>query len=262
MQAGTLTIGADWDLCCATDGTGWFNMTGGEVFAKRVMLNERNADGGFGRLTVSGGVLYLGTLTGAENAYTNGIMADAYARYLVELGGAGGTIRAATNLWIPAGATLYGEGESAITFDTQAWTVTLTNKLTGAGGLNKAGSGDLVLRGTNTYAGATRLLQGRTLPVTTTALPAGGQVLFGVAADDQGGRLHSDGDLSLSGIVVGVANPEDLDTSKSYTIATYGAALTGQVGADTLPGPWYVCYDWPNKRVQLKAAIGTLIMMQ
>jgi hypothetical protein len=30
-------------------------MTGGEVFTKRVMLNERDSTGGYGRLTVSGG---------------------------------------------------------------------------------------------------------------------------------------------------------------------------------------------------------------
>jgi autotransporter-associated beta strand protein len=262
MQAGTLTIGADYDLSCATDGTGWFNQTGGEVYTKRVMLNERNADGGFGRLTVAGGVLNLGTLTGAENAFTNGIMADAYARYLVELGGAGGTIRAATNVWIPASATLYGTNETSITFDSQAWTITLTNRLTGAGGLNKSGAGDLVLRGTNTYAGATRILQGRVLPVTSTALPAGGEVRFRVTASDDGGRLHSDGDLSLSAITVAVDNPEDLDKTKSYTIATYGGALTGGVTSESLPGAWYVFYDWPSKRVQLKAAVGTIIRLQ
>ena len=48
MLGGTLVVGADWDLCCATDGTGWLNMTGGEVFAKRVMLNERHSTAGYG----------------------------------------------------------------------------------------------------------------------------------------------------------------------------------------------------------------------
>jgi autotransporter-associated beta strand protein len=234
-------------------------MTGGEVFAKRVMLNERDSTGGFGKLTVSGGVLNVGSLTGSTLAISNAICADAYAPYLIELGGAGGTIRAVTNLWIPAGATLYGTNANAITIDSQQWTVSMTNRLTGAGGLNKAGSGTLILSGNNSYAGATRVLAGALVRGSAGALPAGGLVLFGVSADGSSGRLHSDSDLSLAGIVIGVANPELLDKSKAYTIASYGGSLTSQATGKALPGPWYLHYDWPNKRVQLRAAVGTLI---
>ena len=153
MMGGTLIVEKDWDLGCATDGSGWFNMTGGEVFTKRVMLNERDYDGGFGRLTVAGGVLNVGSLTGSSLAISNSITADLYARYLVEFGGAGGVVRAVTNLWIPASATLIGTGTNAITFDSQAWTITMTNKLSGTGGLSKTGSGTLVLSGSNAYSG-------------------------------------------------------------------------------------------------------------
>ena len=163
LTAGTLTVGADYDLGCATDGSGWFNMTGGEVFAKRVMLNERDGGGGYGRLTVAGGRLNVGSLTGSTAALSNGICADVAAPYLFELGGLGGTIRAVTNVWIPATATLFGSNENAITFDTQAWTVTLTNTLSGAGGLNKAGSGTLALSGRNAYLGPTWVREGALL---------------------------------------------------------------------------------------------------
>jgi autotransporter-associated beta strand protein len=262
MMGGTLIVEKDWDLSCATDGNGWFKMTGGEVFTKRLMLNERDADGGFGRLTVAAGTLNVGSLTGSSLAVSNGITSDLYARYLVEFGGAGGVVRAVTNLWIPASATLIGTGTNAITFDSQAWTITMTNKLSGTGGLNKSGSGTLVLSGSNTYSGATRILQGALTPATTTALPAGSQVLFGVAADDAGGRLVASGDLSLAGLTVGVANPESLDKTKAYTIATYSGALTGRFSADTLPEPWYAYYDGDNKTVQLRAGIGTLIRVR
>jgi hypothetical protein len=59
-----------------------------------------------------------------------------------------------------------------------------------------------------------------------------------------------------------VANPEVLDESKSYTIASYGGALTAGFDGDVLPEPWYVYYDWPNKRVQLRAAIGTVFWLR
>jgi autotransporter-associated beta strand protein len=261
MLGGTLTIGADWDLSCATDGTGWFNMTGGEVFTKRVMLNERNNDGGYGRLSVSGGVLNVGSLTGSAVAISNGIVADPGADYLVEFGGAGGTIRALTNVLVSVTNTLYGAGAEAITFDTAEWDIEVSGRMAGPGGFNKSGSGVLTLSGANTYAGPARILAGGLVRASAGALPAGGEVLFGVAADDAGGRLVSEGDLSLAGIAVGVANPEGLDKAKSYTIATYGGSLTGLVEADVLPGPWYVYYDWDSKRVQIKAAVGTLIRL-
>ncbi len=261
MMGGTLTIGGDYELNIATDGQGWLHLTGGEVFAARVDVNERDGGGGYGRLTVSGGVLNVGTLSGLVAETFNSIWADAGAPYLVEFGGAGGTVRAVTNIYSALNATLYGTGASAITFDSAAYAINLSGNLTGTGGLNKAGTGVLNLSGVNTYGGATRILAGTLTPVSASALPTGGTVLFGVTPDDAGGRLHVPGDLSLSGLIVGVANAEALDKSKSYTIATYGGTLTGLAGGSVLPAPWYVFYDNGNKRVQIKANIGTLIRL-
>ena len=261
MMGGTLSVEKDWDLGCATDGTGWFNMTGGEVFTKRVMLNERDYDGGFGRLTVAGGTLNVGSLTGSSMAISNSITADLYARYLVEFGGAGGVVRAVTNLWIPASATLIGTGTNAITFDSQAWTITMTNKLSGTGGLNKAGSGTLVLSGNNTYSGGTAVKEGTLVPAGRFALP-NGALTFGVAANGTCGVLHMTNDLSLTGLSVGVVNPEQLDKNQSYTVITYSGALSGSLGSASLPKPWYVYYDWSGNTVQLRAGAGTKIWLK
>ncbi len=142
MKGGTLTVDGGWDLCVATDGTGWVHQTGGEIFASRVMLNERtDTSRSFGRLTVSGGVLNIGLTNGISNVEQDGIAADGPALYLVEFGGAGGVVRAQTNFATSVKATLYGVGTAAITFDTQAWGVTLSGNLTGDGGLNKTGTG-------------------------------------------------------------------------------------------------------------------------
>jgi autotransporter-associated beta strand protein len=262
MMGGTLTIGADWDLSCATDGRGWFNMSGGEAFAKRVMLNERGGDGGYGRLTVSGGVLNVGSLTGSTVAISNGIVADPGADYLVEFGGSGGTVRAVTHILISVTNTLYGVADEAITFDSAGWDVQVSGSMTGPGGFNKVGAGTLLLSGTNTYSGATRLMEGTLTPAAGYALSTNSVVAFGVSPDGSSGRLHVPGDLSLAGLSVGVANPEQLDKFKSYTVVTYGGELTGAFGTDALPEPWHVYYNWDNKRVELRAAIGTLLKVR
>jgi len=254
ISGGTLTVDNGYRLAIAIDGTGVVHQTGGEIYAQSVVVNARDiSPGGYGRLTVEGGALNVGS---------NGITAGAGAAYLVEYGGAGGIVRASTNFASSLNATLYGTNGNAITFDTTNWDVTLSGKLTGAGGLNKAGAGTLTLSGTNTYAGGTRILQGRVVRGSAKALPSGGVVLFGVTADDAGGQLYASGDLSLEGVVAGVANPEALDKSKSYTIAAYGGTLTAKFMDEALPAPWSVYYDGDHKRVQLKVFSGTVFWLR
>ena len=203
-----------------------------------------------------------GAHVGFQNVGSNGITAGAGAPYLIEFGGAGGVVRAATHFASALNATLVSNGTEAITFDTQAWGITLSGNLTGDGGLNKTGTGTLTLSGNNTYAGPTRVLQGRLVRGAYAALPDMGEVLFGVTPDDAGGRLHAEGDLALEGLVVGVADPGALDKSKHYTIATWGGGLTSGFSGSALPAPWFVHYDWPNKRAQLRAETGTILWLR
>lgn len=265
MMGGTLTVDNGWDLCIATDGTGWVHQTGGEIYTSRVKVHERvNNTRGRGRLTVEGGVLNIGLTNGIPNVDQNDISVDGTATYLVEYGGMGGVVRAITNFVSSLNATLYGTGTNAVTFDTKEWGISLSGKLSGAGGLNKAGTGTLTLSGNNTYSGATRIQKGRLVPASASALPAGGQVLFDVADDDSGGVLHATGDFSVSALNVGVANPEILDKAKHYTIITCEGELSGTVANKTLPDPWYLYYDRTSGagRVELRAAVGTVILMR
>ena len=266
LSGGTLTIENDWDLGIATDGQGWFTMTGGEVFAKRVMLNERDGTGGFGTLCVAGGVLNVGSLTGSDSLATNGIAADsAVTSYKVELGGGeGGVIRAVTNIGIAVNATLMDTGTRAVTFDTADWNILISGNLTGTGGLSKVGSGTLTLSGVNTYEGATRVMAGRLVRTAFNALPYGNEVQFGVSSDgsDTGGCIHSDGDLTLEGLTIGIANSEDMDTLKTYTVATWGGTLLAPFSGKALPAPWFVQYDMPNKRAFLSARVGTVMRLK
>ena len=221
MMGGTLTIDKGWDLCVATDGTGWVHQTGGEIYTSRVMLHERmNNTSGFGRLTVEGGVLNIGLTNGILNiAATNGISADGMALCLVEYGGKGGVIRAVTNFVSELKATLYGTNENAITFDTTSFAINLSGNLTGAGGLNKIGSGVLTLTGTNTYSGGTVIKEGTLTIAARTNMP-NGVLKFGISTNGTCGVLHAIGDLSLTGLTVGVVSPELLDKSRSYPVIT------------------------------------------
>ena len=263
MMGGTLTIDKGWDLCVATDGTGWVHQTGGEIYTSRVMLHERmNNTSGFGRLTVEGGVLNIGLTNGILNvAATNGISADGTALCLVEYGGKGGVVRAITNFVSELKATLYGTNENAITFDTTSFAINLSGNLTGAGGLNKVGSGVLTLTGTNTYSGGTIIKEGTLTIAARTNMP-NGVLKFGLSTNGTCGSLHAIGNLSLTGLSVGVVNPELLDKSKRYPIITYDGTVGGAPDTSLLPAPWYLHYDWANKSVRLSASVGTMIQVR
>ena len=251
MRGGELIVGNGYRLAIAIDGQGWFWQTGGEVYATTVTVNGRDDVKGFGRLTLEGGVLNVGS---------NGINAGVTAPYLVEY--AGGTVRAVTNFTSKLDADMLGAGAAATVFDTQEWDITLSGNLTGTGGLAKAGSGTLTLTGANTYAGGTTVLGGTLLVNNRAAVLPDGAMDFGVAAGDAGGRIHSDGDLSLDGLVAGVANPEALDKGAQYTIATWGGTLTDGFSGTDLPATWKVGYNHAAKRAYLFADVGTMMQLR
>ena len=172
MTGGKLIVEL-YRLSLATDGYGTFNLSGGEVFTDEVNLNGRPAGKGYGILNVTGGELNVGT-NGIRKSSTND-------RYEIHLGG--GTIRAsaATGFTCPLAIDLTGS-HGGVTFDTTNATVTLSGVLSGVGGLTKTGTGTLTLSGANTYAGATRLVDGT---VAFTQAYPGGDLELGAAA--QGG---------------------------------------------------------------------------
>jgi len=238
MMGGTLIVEKDYDLSCATDGKGWFNMTGGEVFVTRVMLNERTGSGGSGRLTVAGGILNVGTLNAGVSSVSNGITVDAGGPYLVEYGGAGGVVRAVTNFTSDLNATLYGTNADAITFDTQGLEVRLAGVLSGAGGLNKAGTGLLTLGAQNSYSGGTCVAEGRlslgvadALTNTFVSVAAGAALDLGGFSQKLGGvggnGVVSNGVLSVKGFV-----SPGVDGIGALTLDVGGAATGGTLLVD------------------------------
>ena len=213
-------------------------MTGGEVFATRVMLNERTRSGGSPRLTVAGGVLNVGTLNIEVASISNGITVDAGGPYLVEYGGAGGVVRAVTNFTSDLNATLYGADADAITFDTQALDVRLSGVLTGAGGLNKAGAGLLTLGAHNSYSGGTFVAEGRLSLGVADALANTFVSVAAGAALDLGGFSQKLGGVGGNGVVSnGVLSVKSLvspgvDGIGSLTLDVGGVATGGMLFVD------------------------------
>lgn len=261
MQGGVLSVTKGYDLACATDGQGWLKITGGEVDVKRITVKQRDNSTGFGRLSLIGGVLSLGSDERGSEIGDNGIITDT-ASYLVELGGDGGTVRAATDIRISTHATLVESGSSGVNFDSNGNNILITGDLSGDGGFNKVGAGNLVLAGAGSFTGEARIMQGNLIRDVESALPSGSTLYFGVSESDDGGRIHSDDDLSLAGLRVGVANPESLDLRKTYTIATWEEGLSAPFDGLDLPGSWYVQYDIANKKAVLRADVGTRIILK
>ena len=234
MSGGSLTIGGGYDLCLATEGTGWFNLTGGEVTATRVMMNERANTGGFGKLTVSGGTLRVGS---------GGIAVDAGGPYSITYGGVGGTVKATADFASPLNAVLKGSGVNAAVFDPDGYTITLSGQLQGSGDLVKAGTGTLALAGGSVYTGKTRVNggtlrlsgSGRLLSSTDIQVAAGAtldiQTIGGALADTATLTVANDGDTA-TGVSLGAGVAETVSALvlggvAQVTPGSYGSTASG-----------------------------------
>lgn len=147
LSGGALSIQGGNDLAIATDGIGTFHMTGGTASSAGVAVNHRNA-GGNATYRVTGGVYTVG----ARGVFSAGDPAT------FELGGSGGTLRAAANMTVAVPAKLVGTGANAATMDTNGFTITASSTLAdaglGASDLTKIGNGKLILANAgNTFTG-------------------------------------------------------------------------------------------------------------
>ncbi len=214
LSGGTLSITNGFALSTATDGTGKFTQTGGVVNATSVDVNSRAGAGGSGTFEVLGGTFNLGS---------GGITHDSDASVAtVNLGGLGGTIFATAASTSTAAATFSGAGVNAINIDTNGFDMTVSGNLSGAGGLDKLGSGILTLSGTNTYAGDTFVVAG-------TLLINGAHT--GPVVSDYRDNFRGTGWQYLwnSGGAIG--------TAANYTPMIWNGSNTYTVTGGALPGP-------------------------
>ena len=205
MSGGTMTCQADYDICMATDGNGWLNVTGGDIHTMRIMLNERANNNGYGRFTLAGGRLFLGSPT-APNPLRNAINTDSLADYTydLELGGLGAEIIAMTNIYITVNATLFGTNcESAVNFNSNGHTIYFSGLFEGTGGFRKSGAGTMEITSSYSPSLSDVCVQEGTLKLT--ADDALTNIIVNVSAGavlDLGGHHQIIGGIKGSGSVV------------------------------------------------------------
>jgi autotransporter-associated beta strand protein len=141
LNMGNNTLGAGYAVNGAVT-TGIVNQAGGVITNLNALELGPQENGGMGIYTLTGGSLYLG----AGGISTGG------GNYAISLGG--GTVGADASWTSSLSMNLTGSN-GPVTFDTGANSITLSGLLYGYGGLNKIGSGTLILSGRASYLGNT-----------------------------------------------------------------------------------------------------------
>ncbi|MBR1588762.1 MAG: autotransporter-associated beta strand repeat-containing protein [Kiritimatiellae bacterium] len=218
MSGGKLIVGEPYRLNMAIVGQSTFNMSGGEVFTTELNMCGRTSGTGFGIWNMTGGELNIGS---------NGIRIASTKNPAYQLNLGGGVVRAsdAKGFASPLRMNLTGASGTNVTFDTQASTVMLSGVLSGTGGLAKTGTGTLTLSGANTYAGATRLVDGTV--AFTQAYPGGDLELPAAAPGGTSAPLlTAPGFAFASGKGVRVTEADTLDATTFGPMKTLVSSTT------------------------------------
>ncbi|WP_198139636.1 autotransporter outer membrane beta-barrel domain-containing protein [Ralstonia sp. A12] len=216
-----------------------------------VRFQQDTNDSYAGQISGAGAVEKTGTGTltlGAGNTYSGGttitqgtlaIGADS------ALGGTaggvtfnGGTLQLTGNLNVAATRAISITSAGG-TIDTQGFTSTVSQGMTGAGALTKAGSGTLVLTADNTYQGGTTIAAG-TLAVgdathTTAALSGGGNVQIAANASLGGygsvsGAVTNNGTVAVADALAAFANTGSGSLTINGALNNAGTVQIGGAG--------------------------------
>ena len=221
---GSLALGGGSLLTTASfASTRAIGLTGDSSFvpAGGTTLTLNGVIGGTGSLRQAGaGTLVLGGTNsfGGGTFVTAGILSIGNDANLGAAAGGlsllGATLQATDNITSQRTVTIAG----ANTIDTGAGVLTLAGPITGAGSVTKAGAGNLVLTGSNSYAGATTVAAG-TLTVN------GSNAGPGAVGVNSGATLTGGG--SIAGVVT-VASGATLSPGNGVgTLTTGGLVLAG-----------------------------------
>ena len=161
------------------------------------------------RLTISGGISGMGALTetGAGTLVLTG--SNTYG---------GTTTISAGTLQLAASGTL-GTGsvvDNSVLQLNRSDTYTLANAISGVGALSHNGAGTLILAGSNSYSGGTRVNAGNIVFGSAAALPGSGKILLGSS-----GALNITGAYST---VTGWLNSGTIDPASTGVLALTGTS--------------------------------------
>jgi len=239
QTGGTNTVAGNFYIGYSPGGSGTYSLSAPGVLSAH---GENVISGSFtqsgGTNTASGG-LYIGNGSGGGTYNLNGGML-----IVAGLAGAGpafnfsgGTLQAAAPFTANVSITLptsRGNG----TIDTAGFNVTLSDPLSGPGGLVKAGFGALTLGAPNTYSGNT-LVTGGTLAVanqlalqlSTLDTSGADTVSFAGLASATLGGLTGPGAINLASAALSVGNN---NSSTTYSGALRGPGSLAKIGSGTL----------------------------
>ena len=269
LSGGVLTVGKNRKLAVAVDGRGVLNQTGGEINCTTFDINCRANTSGNGTYMMEGGALNVGT---GGVIVANGM--GAAAPYTCTL--RGGTIRATADTAFRINATLNStNAANNVTFDTAGHSLSVSNTLSGAGGLTKAGAGTMTVVPAATYTGTTRLAGG-TLAFKQ-AYPGGALEVAAAAVQGTGtdGALLTAPSLAFTGAnTVRVTEAETLDMQtfgQIKTVARLNVALSAApalelVKSDGTPledsGKWRLALAEGGKALRFGPMVGTRILLK
>ncbi len=212
-SAGTIRVGA------ATVQKGGWTINGGAVFADSITAALTT-----GVLDFQSGTLSAGAMTVGNGSMLT--LGDGASSFTLSLRG---------NSAFSNGLSISG---AAALIVSNAAVHSLSGDISGAGGLRKAGTGVMVLRGANTYAGGTTNATGVLEAASTGSLPGydapgtvitrNGGTLAVLAAGEAGQWTPGDIDTLLANATWDAGSGLGIDVaSNSFT---YGTALTGAIG--------------------------------
>ena len=207
LSSGTLSIGNNALLAEAIDGAGNFVQTGGTASAFEIDVNAFSistpvflSESNPGNDPFNGGNGFATTTTTGTGKFT-------LSAGIFQLGGGGLTFDGGTESAVIAGGTLQFTANSTIStpvvastlgaaiIDTQGFTVLDTQPISGAGVLDKLGTGTLNLTAANTYTGGTTVVgnvgayNNAALGTGTVTLATGGHLVTGALAGLAEGSL-------------------------------------------------------------------------
>jgi autotransporter-associated beta strand protein len=205
-------------------GTGTLILTSTNTYSGTTTLTDgiieagSNAALGAGPLALNGGTLRAS----ASIALTN-------PSFTV---GGPATLGGSNNLTLTGAGTL--NGSNTLTVNNTSGTVSLSGAIGGTGGITKMGAGQLVLSGTNTYAGATNISSGTLVAGGDNALPSNASVSVG----NVGTLVFDSGTLtfqlaaSLSGAGSVVFSGGTVTVHGSYSVSGSTTVTGGSVTLD------------------------------
>jgi autotransporter-associated beta strand protein len=204
VRGGTLTyLGTDGLLLNTTNSQGTAQFDGGtSTFAGITMNNPAALTSGNAIVGINGGTVYLGSLGLTANTAPSGPTATATVTLTSGVLGATADWSSSAPMTLAGNITIKAADAAAVPHN-----IAISGVLSGAGGLTKAGTGNLTLSGANTYASntavnaGTLILQQPSLSSNSTVSVASGAILqLNVIGTNQVAALVLNGVSQANGV--------------------------------------------------------------